>query len=229
MVLRAAPAHADDPPHRHRPVRAPGVHLGRPRHRARGLRPVRADVLLLPVPPVNRIAHEGLVKKAIGGHWGLAPNLGKLAIENKIEAYNLPQRVISQMFRNMATNKPAIISKVGIGTFVDPDLEGGKVNTITKEDIVNKINVFGEEVLFYKCPKLDYAILRGTSSDEDGNISFENEALLLEGIHIASATKNAGGKVIVQVEKVVKRGSISPKEVKIPGILVDYVVVVLRI
>ena len=146
---------------------------------------------------LNRIAHEGLVKKAIGGHWGLAPNLGKLAIENKIEAYNLPQGVISQMFRNMATNKPAIISKVGIGTFVDPDLEGGKVNTITKEDIVNKINVFGEEVLFYKCPKLDYAILRGTSSDEDGNISFENEALLLEGIHIASATKNAGGKVIV--------------------------------
>ena len=120
---------------------------------------------------LNRIAHEGLVKKAIGGHWGLAPNLGKLAIENKIEAYNLPQGVISQMFRNMAANKPAIISKVGIGTFVDPDLEGGKVNTITKEDIVNKINVFGEEVLFYKCPKLDYAILRGTSSDEDGNIS----------------------------------------------------------
>lgn len=175
---------------------------------------------------LNRIAHEGLVKKAIGGHWGLAPNLGKLAIENKIEAYNLPQGVISQMFRNMAANKPAIISKVGIDTFVDPDLEGGKVNTVTKEDIVNKINVFGEEVLFYKCPKLDYAILRGTSSDEDGNISFENEALLLEGIHIASATKNAGGKVIVQVEKVVKRGSISPKEVKIPGILVDYVVVV---
>lgn len=175
---------------------------------------------------LNRIAHEGLIKKVIGGHWGLAPNLGKLAIENKIEAYNLPQGVIAQMFRNMAANKPGIISKVGLGTFVDPDLEGGKLNSITKEEIVSKINILGEELLFYKSPKLDYAILRGTSSDEDGNISYENEALVLEGIHIASATKNAGGKVIVQVEKVVKKGSIPPKEVKIPGILVDYVVVV---
>ncbi|MBQ3437584.1 MAG: acyl CoA:acetate/3-ketoacid CoA transferase [Fusobacterium sp.] len=175
---------------------------------------------------LNRIAHEGLIKKAIGGHWGLAPNLGKLAIENKIEAYNLPQGVIAQMFRNMAANKPGIISRVGLGTFVDPDLEGGKLNSITKEEIVSKINILGEELLFYKSPKLDYAILRGTSSDEDGNISCENEALLLEGIHIASATKNAGGKVIVQVEKIVKKGSILPKEVRIPGILVDYVVVV---
>lgn len=175
---------------------------------------------------LNRIAHEGLIKKVIGGHWGLAPNLGKLAIENKIEAYNLPQGVIAQMFRNMAANKPGIISKVGLGTFVDPELEGGKLNSITKEEIVSKINILGEELLFYKSPKLDYAILRGTSSDEDGNISCENEALVLEGIHIASATKNAGGKVIVQVEKIVKKGSIPPKEVKIPGILVDYVVVV---
>lgn len=175
---------------------------------------------------LNRIAHERLIKKVIGGHWGLAPNLGKLAIENKIEAYNLPQGVIAQMFRNMAANKPGIISKVGLGTFVDPDLEGGKLNSVTKEEIVSKINILGEELLFYKSPRLDYAILRGTSSDEDGNISCENEALVLEGIHIASATKNAGGKVIVQVEKVVKKGSIPPKEVKIPGILVDYVVVV---
>jgi len=173
---------------------------------------------------LNRIAHEGLIKKVIGGHWGLAPNLAILANQNKLEGYNLPQGVIAQMFRDMAANKPGTISKVGIGTFVDSDLEGGKINSITKEDIVSKINILGEDFLFFKAPKLDIALLRGTTADEDGNISYENEALFLEGIHIATATKNAGGKVIVQVERIVKKGSINPKEVKIPGILVDYVV-----
>lgn len=173
---------------------------------------------------LNRIAHEGLIKKVIGGHWGLAPNLAILANQNKLEGYNLPQGVIAQMFRDMAANKPGTISKVGIGTFVDSDLEGGKINSITKEDIVSKINILGEDFLFFKAPKLDIALLRGTNADEDGNISYENEALFLEGIHIATATKNAGGKVIVQVERIVKKGSINPKEVKIPGILVDYVV-----
>ena len=165
---------------------------------------------------LNRIAHEGLIKKVIGGHWGLAPNLAILANQNKLEGYNLPQGVIAQMFRDMAANKPGTISKVGIGTFVDSDLEGGKINSITKEDIVSKINILGEDFLFFKAPKLDIALLRGTTADEDGNISYENEALFLEGIHIATATKNAGGKVIVQVERIVKKGSINPKEVKIP-------------
>lgn len=101
------------------------------------------------------------------------------------------------MFRNMVVNKLVIILKVGIGIFVDFDLEGGKVNIVIKEDIVNKINVFGEEVFFYKCLKLDYVILRGILLDEDGNILFENEVLLLEGIYIVLVIKNVGGKVIV--------------------------------
>lgn len=110
---------------------------------------------------LNRIAHEGLIKKVIGGHWGLAPNLAILANQNKLEGYNLPQGVIAQMFRDMAANKPGTISKVGIGTFVDSDLEGGKINSITKEDIVSKINILGEDFLFFKAPKLDIALLRG--------------------------------------------------------------------
>lgn len=175
---------------------------------------------------LNRIAHERMIKKVIGGHWGLAPNLGNLANQKKIEGYNLPQGVIAQMFRDMAAGKPGTLSKVGIGTFVDPELEGAKINSITKEDIVLKLNILGEEILFFKAPKLDIALLRGTTADEDGNISYENEALFLDGLHIATAAKNAGGKVIVQVEKLVKKESINPKLVKIPGILVDYVVLV---
>lgn len=174
---------------------------------------------------LNRLAHEGLIKKVIGGHWGLAPNLAKLANENKLEGYNLPQGVIAQMFRDMAGNKPGTISKVGLKTFVDPDIEGGKINSVTKEDIVTKLKILNEDVLFFKAPKLNIGLLRGTTADEDGNISFENEALFLEGLHIATAVKNNNGKVIVQVEKIVKKGSIPPKMVKIPGILVDYVVV----
>ena len=173
---------------------------------------------------LNRFGYEGMVDTVIGGHWGLAPKLGKLAFENKIKGYNLPQGVISQLFRDIAAGKPGTISKVGIGTFVDPELEGGKVNSATTEEIVSKINILNEDYLFFKGVKIDVAIIRGTSADESGNISMEKEALKLEAQAIAMAARNSGGKVIVQVERKVKGGSIDPKLVEIPGIMVDYVV-----
>lgn len=172
---------------------------------------------------LNRLAHKGLLKRVIGGHWGLAPALGKLAIQEEVEAYNFPQGVIAQMFRDMAAGKPGTISYVGLETFVDPSISGGKLNAITKEELVKKIKLEEEDILFFKAQKLNVAILRGTSSDEMGNISFEKEALTLEGLAIASAVKNNGGKVFVQVERMVK--AIAPKDVKIPGILVDYVII----
>ena len=175
---------------------------------------------------LNHLGHEGLVTKVIGGHWGLAPKLGKLANENKLIGYNLPQGVISHLFRDIAAGKPGTISHVGLGTFVDPDLEGGKVNKATTEDMVHKIQLRGKDILFYDGVKIDYAIVRGSSADENGNISFENESLTLESLSLAMAAKNSGGKVIVQVEKKVKNGTIDPKLVKIPGIFVDAVVVV---
>lgn len=175
---------------------------------------------------LNHFAHEGMVDTVIGGHWGLAPRLGKLAFDNKIKGYNLPQGVLGQLFRDIAAGKSGTLSKVGMGTFVDPDIEGGKVNSATTEDMVKKINIEGEDYLFFKGCKIDYAILRGTSADELGNISFEKEALTLESMAAAMAAHNCGGKVIVQVERKIKSGSINPKEIIIPGILVDYVVVV---
>ncbi|CUI00456.1 acyl CoA:acetate/3-ketoacid CoA transferase [Leisingera aquaemixtae] len=173
----------------------------------------------------GRLHHDGLLRRVIAGNFGRMPKVAQAAQENKICGYNLPQGVISQLYRACAAGQPGLFSKVGLHTYVDPRHGGGKVNKVTEEDIVKYVQVDGEDWLFYKATKIDVAFIRGTSADRSGNISMEREALTLDCLAQAMAAHNNGGIVIAQVERIVEDGSIKPKDVKIPGLLVDCVCV----
>lgn len=175
---------------------------------------------------MKHFAHKGMIKRVIAGHFGqTGKEMMKMVFDGEVEAYNFPQGSLSHLTRQIANRSPGLLTQVGLGTFVDPRLEGGKMNSRSTEDLVKLVEFEGQEWLFYAPPKIDVAIIRGTLADERGNITLDKEGVLLEQLSIAQAAKRWGGLVICQVEAVVKAGSLHPKAVKVPGLLVDYVVI----
>jgi propionate CoA-transferase len=174
---------------------------------------------------LNRLGQPGLLRRVIGGHYGLMPAIEQLAVNNEIEAYNFPEGVIIQLYRDIAGRRPGTFSRVGLGTFVDPRIEGGRMNERTTDELVRLTEIDGEEFLFFRTFPINIAFIRGTTADPDGNITMEREALVLENLAMALAAKNSGGYVICQVERVAERNSLMSRDVRVPGGLVDCVVI----
>ena len=174
---------------------------------------------------MGHFGYEGLVSRVIAGGWRGTPRLGELALAEKIDAYCWPQGVIAQLYRAIAAGQPGVITHIGIGSFMDPRHGGGRMNSRTRADLVEHVSLRDREWLLYPSMPLDCVLLRGTTADEDGNITMEDEAFPVDVLAMAQAGRNSGGIVIVQVKRIAARGSLPAGDVRIPGMLVDYVVV----
>ncbi len=173
---------------------------------------------------INHLAHVGLIKRVIGGHWGLVPRIGELALSDKIEGYVLPQGVVCQLYRDIAAGRPGCITHVGLETFIDPIHDGGRLNKRSHDTLVERIELAGKTWLWYKAFPINVGLIRAAAADPLGNLVFEDEAIVGEALPIAQAVHNCGGVVIAQVRQLLDQLA-HPHRVRVPGVLVDRVIV----
>ena len=180
---------------------------------------------------VDHIAKPGLLTRIIGGSYPSGPTkadpplIWQMIVANQVKAYNVPSGVVFDILREAAARRPGVLTKVGMETFVDPELEGCAMNDAARaEPIVERREFDGEDWLYFRAIAPDVAIIRATTGDVRGNLSFEHEGAYLGAMEMALAARNTGGKVIAQVKRVAKAGSIRPHDVHVPGILVDVIV-----
>jgi propionate CoA-transferase len=174
---------------------------------------------------MDRVSHDGMVRRVIGGHWGWTPEMQQLAFDEKIEAYCLPQGTLAHLLREIAGGRPGVVSAVGLGTFVDPRHGGGRLNAAAVDDLVHVVQLGGREWLFTPTFPIDVAVIRGTRADTNGNLTMDEEGLLAETLSAAQAARNSGGRVVAQVREIVAAGTLDPRRVRVPGVLIDAIVV----
>src|SRR5438067_5699449 len=175
----------------------------------------------------EHFAVEGLAKRIVGSHWGLMPRMSAFLGQGGAQAVCLPQGQIATLYRSIAAGRPGNLTRIGLGTFVDPRIEGGKVNQPARDhapDYVAIQRIDDQDFMFYRRFAIDVGIFRASQVDQDGNCSLDQEAVTLDALAIAQAAHNAGGLVICQAKKLVARGAIAPRQVAVPGSLVDLVV-----
>src|ERR1700761_9542452 len=172
----------------------------------------------------NRFAHEGMLRKVIAAHFTWSPRIQQLIREEKLEAYCFPGGVVQQLLREIGAGRPGLFTHSGLGTFVDPRHHGGRCNQRSREELVELMQVGGQEILRCKPFKVDVAIVRDTYADKHGNISPEEEPIDMDIHTIALAAHNSGGRVLAQVRQVVEAGDLHPRAIRVPGIMVDAVV-----
>jgi propionate CoA-transferase len=180
---------------------------------------------------LDHLAHEGMIKRLIGGSYTVArsseqpPKIYEMIVHNKVEAYNFPMGVLMHLHREIAAKRLGIITEVGLGTCVDPRQEGGKMNDATKADLVEVIQLHGKEYLFFPSLPINVSLIRGTTADENGNITMEHEYSTSVVLAMAMAARNSSGRVIAQVKRMVAGGTLNPQLVRVPGIMVDAIVI----